>query len=54
MVGIRVTRATAGQLKGMLAIGGLLILALVAFTTWTFMRSNGVRAGRRPRPEAGG
>jgi type III secretion protein J len=54
VVGIRVTRATAGQLKGMLAIGGLLILALVAFTTWTFMRSSGVRPGRRPRPEAGG
>jgi type III secretion protein J len=54
VVGIRVTRATAGQLKAMLAIGGLLILSLVAFTTWTFMRSTGVRPGRRPRPEAQG
>jgi type III secretion protein J len=54
VVGIRVTRATAGSLKAMLAIGGLLILSLVAFTTWTFMRSSGVRPGRRPRPEAQG
>ncbi|HVE86987.1 MAG TPA: type III secretion protein [Myxococcales bacterium] len=55
VLGIRVTRATAGQLKAMLAIGGLLILSLVAFTTWTFMRSSGggIRP-RRPRPEAGG
>jgi type III secretion protein J len=55
VLGIRVTRATAGQLKAMLAIGGLLILSLVAFTTWTFMRSSGVRPRRqRPTPEAGG
>jgi len=56
ILGIRVTRATAGQLKAMLAIGGLLILSLVAFTAWTFLRSSGgggIRP-RRPRPDPGG
>lgn len=56
VMGVRVTRSTAGQLKAMLAIGGLLILSLVAITTWTFMRSSGIKPGRRqrPNPEAGG
>lgn len=55
VLGIRVTRATAGTLKAMFAIGGLLILLLVGFTTWTFMRSSGMGPKRRPRaPEAAG
>lgn len=55
VLGIRVTRATAGQLKAMVAVGGLLILSLVAFATWTFLRGGGggqVRP-RRPRAEGG-
>jgi type III secretion protein J len=54
VIGLRMTRDSASQFRTMLVISGLLILALVAFSTWTFMRGAGVPIRPRRRPESPG
>lgn len=50
-MGLRITASSLAQLKLMLSVAALLILALAGFTAWTFARGGG--GGSRPaRPRA--
>lgn len=39
VLGMGVAKGSAGTLKAMVAVGGLVMLLMAALTTWTFMRS---------------
>ncbi|MBI3186084.1 MAG: type III secretion protein [Myxococcales bacterium] len=56
VLGLRMTKPSAEQFKIMVAVAGLLILAMAGLTVWNFMRGSGgpshARPRSRPPPEA--
>lgn len=52
ILGLRMTAASAGQFKTMVALAGVLMLAMAGFTGWTFVRGGSSSKPRRNRGDA--